>query len=277
MNKKKINSKRIVLKILYWLAVAIVVAAVLIPLWYMFTSSLKRIVDLMNPERIFLFQPIVDNYVNVFVDYNFARPIWNSLVIGAVSTALACLLGLPAAYSIARYKKRKVAFVVLSVRIIPGIMFLIPWYIIFARLGLIGSFTSMILAHLLISLPLIVWIVTPYFESIPKELEEAAFIDGSSVFRSFIQIMLPLSKPGIFTASILAFIFSWNNFMFALVLTGRRTRTLPMAIFNFMSDIAVDWAGLMAAGVIITAPVIIIAILLQKYVVSGLTAGAVKG
>ena len=274
---KRMNAKQLTLKILYWTAVVIVLVAMLMPLWYMFSSSLKRIVDLMNPERIFIFQPIVDNYINVFVDYDFARPIWNSLVIGVVSTVLACLLGLPAAYSIARYKKRKTALLVLSVRIIPGIMFLIPWYIIFARLGLIGTYTSMILAHLLISLPLIVWIVTPYFQSIPRELEEAAFIDGSSVFRSFVQIMIPLSKPGIFTASILAFIFSWNNFMFALVLTGRRTRTLPMAIFNFMSDIAVDWAGLMAAGVVITAPVIIISILLQKYVVSGLTAGAVKG
>jgi len=126
-------------------------------------------------------------------------------------------------------------------------------------------------------LPLIIWIVTPYFESIPKELEEAAFIDGSSVFRSFIQIMVPLSGPGIFTAAILAFIYSWNNFIFALVLSGKNTKTLPMAIFNFISYTEVNWSGLMAAAVVITGPVILISIALQKYVVSGLTAGAVKG
>lgn len=273
----KKSPKQIAIKVAYWLVMIIILTVTLFPMLYMLSSSFKRIVDLMNPSKIFIFQPILTNYIEVFTKYSFVKPIISSLIIGTVSTLLACLMGLPAAYSIARFKMKKMSVVILAVRIIPAITFLIPWYMIFTRIGLTGTYTAMVLAHLLISLPLIIWIVTPYFESIPKELEEAAFIDGSSVMNSFIKIMLPLSGPGIFTAAILAFIYSWNNFIFALVLSGRNTKTLPMAIFNFISYTEVNWSGLMAASVVITGPVILISIVLQKYVVGGLTAGAVKG
>lgn len=264
-------------KILYWAAIVLILLFTLFPLVYMFLSSFKRIVDLMNLDKLFIFKPTLKNYIDVFQRYDFVSPIKNSLIISVVSTAIACILGLPAAYSVARYRMHKISFIVLFVRIIPAITFLIPWYIIFSKLRLNGTFTALILAHLLVSLPLIIWIVTPYFESIPKELEEAAFIDGSSVLNSFLKIMLPLSGPGIFTAAILSFIYSWNNFIFALVLSGKHTKTLPMAIYNFISYTEVNWSGLMAAAVVITAPVIIISLVLQRYVIGGLTAGAVKG
>jgi len=273
----KKTPKKISLRIIYWIVVAVILLVTLFPILYMVTSSFKKIVDLMNPDKLLFFTPILQNYIDVFTKYSFIKPIMNSLIVAVAATGIACLMGLPAAYAIARYKMNKMSLIILAVRIIPAITFLIPWYMIFSKLGLNGTFTALILAHLLISLPLIIWIVTPYFESIPKELEEAAFIDGSSVFRSFIQIMVPLSGPGIFTAAILAFIYSWNNFIFALVLSGKNTKTLPMAIFNFISYTEVNWSGLMAAAVVITGPVILISIALQKYVVSGLTAGAVKG
>lgn len=277
MKKGHLTPKKVCLKTVFWIVVVTIMFINLVPILWMGSASLKTIVDIMNPQKLFVFTPTIKNYIEVFTKYSFAKPIMNSLFVSTASTALACLLGLPAAYSIARYKQNKLSLIILAVRIIPAITFLVPWYIIFSKMKLTGTFTSLIMANLLVSLPLIIWIVTPYFASIPKELEEAAFIDGSSVCNSFLKIMLPLSAPGIFTAAILAFIYSWNNFLFALILSSSSTKTLPMAVFNFISYTSVNWGGLMAAAVVITGPVIIVSIALQKYVVSGLTAGAVKG
>ncbi|MCD7735938.1 MAG: carbohydrate ABC transporter permease [Lachnospiraceae bacterium] len=265
------------MKTIFWIVVVVIMFINLVPILWMVSASFKTIVDIMNPAKIFVFTPTLKNYIEVFTKYDFIKPIINSLIVSVSATALACILGLPAAYSIARYKQDRLSLVILAVRIIPAISFLVPWYIIFSRLKLTGTYAALIMANLLVSLPLIVWIVTPYFGSIPRELEEAAFIDGSSVTGSFLRIMIPLSAPGIFTAAILSFIYAWNNFLFSLILSSSSTRTLPMAIFNFISYTSVNWGGLMAAAVVITGPVIVISIVLQKYVVSGLTAGAMKG
>ena len=130
---------------------------------------------------------------------------------------------------------------------------------------------------MLVALPFIVWIMIPNFEAIPRDLEEAAWIDGCTQHQAFFRISLRLSTPGMITACLLAFIFSWNNFMFSLILAGRDTTTLPVAIFNFVSYAYVDWGGLMAAAVMITLPIVILSLCLQKHIISGLTAGAVKG
>ena len=273
----KLKPKKICRKTIFWIIVVLIMFVNLVPLLWMFSASFKTIVDIMNPKKLFVFTPTFKNYIEVFTRYGFIKPIINSVIVSVFSTLFACLFGLPAAYSIARYKQNKLSLIILAVRIIPAITFLVPWYIIFSKLHLTGTYTALILANMLVSLPLIVWIVTPYFGSIPRELEEAAFIDGSSVANSFLRIMLPLSAPGIFTAAILSFIYSWNNFLFALILSSSKTKTLPMAVFNFISYTSVNWGGLMAAAVVITGPVILISIVLQKYVVSGLTAGAVKG
>lgn len=277
MRRKRLKPKNVVLKTIFWVVILFVILVTLIPILYMMSASFKKAVDIIDPNKLIFFRPTLENYVVVFKKYDFLKPIYNSLIISVTSTALACILGLPAAYSIARYRMNKMSLVILAVRIIPAITYLVPWYIILSKLHLTGSYTALIMANLLVSLPLIVWIVTPYFGSIPKSLEEAAFIDGSTVINSFFRIMLPLSAPGIFTATILAFIYSWNNFLFALILSGPDTKPLPMAVFNFIAYTDINWGGLMAASVIITGPVILISLLLQKYVVSGLTAGAVKG
>ncbi|HTU01802.1 MAG TPA: carbohydrate ABC transporter permease, partial [Candidatus Sulfotelmatobacter sp.] len=138
-------------------------------------------------------------------------------------------------------------------------------------------YLSLILTHLLVGLPFIVWVMVPFFEAIPVSLEEAARVDGASMLQVFLRIVLPISGPGIVTGAILAFVFSWNNFMFSIVLATNRTKTLPVAIYNFISYAQIDWGGLMAAAVVITLPVLILALLTQRYVVKGLTAGAVKG
>jgi multiple sugar transport system permease protein len=139
------------------------------------------------------------------------------------------------------------------------------------------SYVALILSHMLISLPVVVWVMSSYFEGIPIELETAAMVDGASRLRAFLVIVLPLSVPGVVTATTLCFIFSWNNFMFSQVLSMEKTRTLPIAVYNFMSYAEVDWGGVMAAAVAIIAPAIILTMIFQKYVIRGLTMGAVKG
>lgn len=260
----------------YFLLVVILMCAVFPFLW-MVLASFKNMVDMLNTDKLFIFTPTIRNYLDVFGKYTFAKPIENSLYIGIVSTLLALFFGLPTSYSIAREKQNIFASIILMIRIIPAISFLVPWYILFTKLKLTGTYTALILAHFLVALPLIIWIMIPYFEALPKELEQAASVDGCSRIGTFYKIMLPLSAPGILTCSLLAFIFSWNNFIFALVLCTNETKTLPTAVFNFISYTDVNWTGLMAAAVVITSPILVIALVLQKYIVSGLTAGAVKG
>jgi multiple sugar transport system permease protein len=199
------------------------------------------------------------------------------MLVGIGATLLALVIGVPAAYGIARYKVRSTTGFLLMARVIPGVSLLIPWYFLFSQMQLVGSYTVLILTHLFVTMPLVVAIMSSFFDGIPTELEEAAQIDGSSKIGAFVRVVLPLSLPGIATASILSFIFSWNNFLFALVLSSQSTRTLPVAIVNFTSYASVDWGGLMAAAVVITVPVMIVALFAQRYVVSGLTAGATKG
>jgi multiple sugar transport system permease protein len=139
------------------------------------------------------------------------------------------------------------------------------------------TYIALILSHLLITLPIVVWIMSSYFDSIPRELEESARVDGATMQKAFMAIILPISGPGIVTATTLSFIFSWNNFMFSQVLSMQRTKTLPIAVYNFVSYAEVDWGAVMAVAVAIMAPAMILTMIFQKYVVKGLTMGAVKG
>ena len=215
--------------------------------------------------------------MNVFVQYEFMRFIVNSFIVAVGSTAGSLLLGLPAAYAIAKYRLQGLGLLILVARIIPGITFLIPWFILFSSINLVDTYLALILSHMLVGLPFIIWIMISFFESLPAEIEEAGLIDGCTRSQVFLRIILPISGPGIITSSLLSFIFSWNNFMFSVILAGDKTKTLPIAVFNFMSYSDINWGGLMAAACIITLPVLIIALLAQRYIVSGLAAGAVKG
>ncbi len=261
----------------YWVVVTLIIVPFLFPLIWMLLSSLKVQADITRIPPVWNFTPTTQHYRAVFQDHDFAHYIFNSAVIALGSTAFSLMLGLPAAYSIARFSQTRFSLGILVARIAPGITFLIPWFMLFSRLKMVDTYTSMILAHMLVGLPFIVWVMTPFFEGLPIELEQAAMIDGASQAGAFFKVLLPLTGPGVITSSILAFVFSWNNFMFGVVLTGAKTKTLPVAVFNFMAYSEINWGGLMAAAVVITAPVIIIALVAQKYIVRGLTAGAVKG
>lgn len=258
-------------------ALTVVVLLLLAPLAWMVLASFKTNVDIYDAAKALLFTPTTENYANVLQRNNYFVFIFNSFWVAFASTALSLLLGVPAAYAMSRFTMQRSALVVLMARIIPGVSLLVPWYYVFSNLKMVGGFSVLILSHMFVALPLIVYIMMSYFDSLPLELEESAQVDGLSPIGAFARITLPLSVPGIMTAGILSFIFSWNNFMFALVLSGSSTKTLPVAIFDFVSYASIDWGGLMAAATVVTIPIMIIALFTQKYVVSGLTAGATKG
>jgi multiple sugar transport system permease protein len=258
-------------------AVAIVLAFFLFPFLWMVQASFKTQVEITRIPPAWWFTPTLANYVEVFRGQNFARFVWNSLVIASASTLASLALGLPAAYSIARYRQQWLGLTILVARIVPGITFLIPWYILFSRMGLIDTHLSLVLSHMVVGMPFIIWVMVSYFEQLPEELEEAARVDGCTRQGAFWSVILPLSAPGVLTSATLAFIFSWNNFMFAVVLAGDRVRTLPVAVFNFLTYATVNWGALMAAAVTITVPVLIIGLLAQRHVIAGLTAGGLKG
>lgn len=271
------NNKKIIKNIIYYFSALIIIIPVIFPLLWIVMSSFKtqQQITAMPPEWIFT--PTIENYKTVFLENDFGKFLINSTIIAVFATILSLVIGLPAAYTISRYGQKKLSIFILLARLMPAISFLLPWYIIFSHIKMIDTYSALIATHMLISLPLVVWIMSTFIESIPYELEEAAKIDGCSIHGTFIKIILPLSVPGIVTCSTLNFIYSWNNFIFSLTLSADRTKTLPFAIYNFVSYAEISWGNVMASAVTIIMPAIVITMLLQKYVIKGLTAGAVKG
>jgi multiple sugar transport system permease protein len=247
------------------------------PILWMALASLKEALAISDPRQTFVFAPTLANYTKLLAENDFGPYIVNSLIIGVSSTAVSLVLGVPAAYAISRFSMGKSSLWILAARVVPGISLLVPWYFIMAQFELIGTYQALILAHMFVTLPMIVWILTGFFDGLPVELEESGLVDGLSPVGAFWWVTLPLATPGIATAGLLALIFSWNNFLFSLVLADNDTRTLPVALFNFISYASIDWGGLMAASITITIPVVVIALFTQKHIVAGLTAGATKG
>jgi len=269
--------KPIWFNVFFIILIIVIVIPMLFPLYWMFVSAIKTQVDIIQWPPKFLFTPTMRNFERVFVEQRFLLYFQNSSIIGISAVIISLVIGLPAAYSIARFRQRKLLMLILVARLMPGISFLLPWYIIFARLRLMDTYIALTLSHILIILPVVVWVVSAYIETIPVELEDSAMVDGATRQRAFVSIILPLCVPGVITATTLSFIFSWNNFMFAQVLSMERTRTLPLAVFNFMAYAEIDWGGVLASAVTIITPAIIFTMFFQKYLIKGLTAGAVKG
>jgi multiple sugar transport system permease protein len=246
-------------------------------LW-MLSLSLKYEIDNGAYPPVFIPDRIAwQNYVGVFASNNFLLYFWNSVVVTGMATLLALVVGVPAGYGIARMKAERSAIVIMIARMTPGLSFLIPMFLIFQWLGLLGTLVPQVIIHLVVTVPIVIWIMIGYFETTPIELEEAAMIDGAGRWQTFLRVTLPIAKPGIVVSMILSVIFSWNNFIFGVVLAGRETRTLPVAVYNMLSFEQVSWGPLAAAALVVTFPVLVLTVLAQRQIVAGLTAGAVKG
>ncbi len=205
----------------------------------------------------------------------------NSTIAAVGSTLLSLIIGCPAAYSLARFrfrrwKNRDIAFFILSQRMLPPIVLVIPFFILFKTFALLDKMPAVILAHSVGSIPFVVWIMREFFLEIPQELEDSARIDGCSYLGAFLRVVLPLSTPGMVAASVFTFIFSWNEFLFALTLTFNKVRTIPVLLAGLTHGGAPLWWDLSAMLLIAIVPVIIFTLFIQKYIISGLTLGALK-
>ena len=256
---------------------ALVSPAVLVFLW-MLSLSLKNELDNTAWPPVFIpSPPTLDNYREVFARNDFLLYAWNSVVVSFSATGLALLIGVPAGYGIAKMRAVRAAALILVARITPGLSYLIPLFLLFQWLELTGTLVPIVITHLVITVPIVVWVMISFFEGLPGELEEAALVDGATIWQAFRHVALPLARPGITVATILAFIFSWNNFVFAMVLAGRETRTLPVAVNNMLTFEQISWGPLSAAALLVTLPVLLLTLLAQRQIVAGLTAGGVKG
>ena len=262
---------------LYASVFALVSPAVLVFLW-MLSLSLKTEVDNMAFPPVFVpAPPTLDNFIAVFAKNDWVNYTLNSVIVSFSATGLALLVGVPAGYGIAKAKAKRAALLILIARITPGLSYLIPLFLLFQWLELTGTLWPIVITHLVITVPIVVWIMIGFFEGLPAELEEAALVDGATIWQAFRHVAMPLARPGITVALILAFIFSWNNFIFGIVLAGRSTRTLPVAVYNVLTFEQVSWGPLAAAALLVTLPVLLLTLLMQKEIVAGLTAGGVKG
>jgi multiple sugar transport system permease protein len=261
----------------FYCALFLVLVVFIFPFFWMAFNSFKTHEKILEYPPAFAFTPTLDNFKNVLVQSHAVQYTWNSVLIAFGSLGVGMVLGLPAAYGIARYGHRMLALGILVCRMIPGISFLVPWFIVFRALGLLDTYTGLVIAHLVITVPLITWIMIGFFEEVPVELEEAARIDGCSRAGVFLRIALPLVRPGLVSAGILALIFTWNSFLFPLILAGVKTKTLPVLVYSFMTFDYLDLGGVYAASTLVTLPVIVMVLLVQRQFIRGLTLGGVKG
>ena len=270
--------KTLARKVGFGIAVFLIVSpAILVFLWMLSLSLKNELDNTAYPPVFWPSEPAWYNYVTIFEQNPFLLYTWNSIIVSGVSTLLALIVGVPAGYGLAKARAEGWGLIVLISRITPGLSYLIPLFILFRALGLTGTLYPMIIIHLVISVPIVVWVMLGFFESLPHELEEAALIDGANLWQAFYKVALPLSRPGIVVGAILSFIFSWNNFVFGVVLAGRETRTLPVAVYNSLSFEQLSWGPLAASALMVTLPVLLLTVFIQKEIVTGLTAGGVKG
>lgn len=265
-------------RIALWLSVGIILAPVLFVFFWMLSLSLKTEIDNIAYPPVFIPNPpTLNNYFQIFRENDYVRFTYNSVIVSGAATLIALLVGVPAAYGIAKGKAQGLAVLIMIARITPGLSYLVPLFILFRFLQISGSLLALTISHLIITLPMVVWVMISFFEDIHPELEEAALTDGCNLWQAFARVMLPLARPGIAVAAILAFIQSWNNFLFGVVIAGRETRTLPVAVFNAMTFEQLSWGPVAAAALVVTLPTLLLTIFVQRHIVTGLAAGGIKG
>lgn len=256
---------------------ALVVLIILTPILWMVLSAFKTSADVTAYPPRLLFTPTLESFKALFAGTPFGEYTRNSFIIAGGSTLLGLLLAVPGAFMASWYRTNWPATFTLMARMAPGTLFLLPWYIMFTELRMVGDFSTLILTHTVITMPVALLIMVSFFDDIPKEVAESALIDGCSIRQVLTHIALPLSRPGVIVSGILCFIFSWNYFLFALVLSGFDTKPLTVAAFNFVGEGVTNYGALMAASTLIALPPLILAFVAQRWLVSGLTMGAVKG
>ncbi len=276
MKKGKYN----VGKLITVLIITVFTVWTIVPIAMVVLQSIKpRLLMFTTPPTLF-FKPTIQHFANIFAKQQIPGYLINSLIVGVAATAVCVLLGSMAAYSLARFKVKGagfIAIIILLARMVPAAALVVPMYTFMNHSGIIRiPYLGVIIAHTTFSLPFTIWMMRSFFQDIPKDLEYAAMIDGCSIVKTFFNVALPLTAPGLTATAILTLLTSWNEFMYALVLTARTTKTIPVGISSFIGSVSVDWGGSSAAAVMATVPIFTAGLLVQKYLVRGMTMGAVK-
>ncbi len=259
--------------------VLVLVLLILFPFLWLLTMSFKTDQDIFAFPPKLLFAPTIANYAALWQG-NFPRSFANSAIASIVSTLLAMLAGVPGAYALSRAamrSERSLSLLILASRMAPPIAFTIPYFLVYRHLELLDTRTGLIIIYLTFNISLVVWLMRSFFDATPRALEEAAWIDGASLWQGFSKIVLPLSGPGLAATAILCFLYSWNDFFFALILTRTNAMTAPVAVVNFMNYEGWEWGKIAAGGTMVMLPVLFFSIVVRKFLVHGLTAGALKG
>ena len=262
-----------------WAFAILIIFLFMFPIYYVFSMAFKTPLDATSYPPSFVFKPTLNNFAELFNSNNFLKYFLNSLFISSTCVVLSILLGTPFAYAISRSKANWAStamLVVLILRVIPPVSILIPFYGVFSKLHLNDTYFGVILLYLTFTFPLCVWLLKGAFDDLPDSVEEAAFVDGCNIFQAFFHISVPIVSEALAAAAVLIFVNSWNEYLYALIVTRARTKTVPVIINSFMRFDETEYGLIAAAAVVISTPVIIFAILVRKYLTSGMTAGAVK-
>lgn len=263
-------------------AVVILLAIIALgPIFVMISTSLQQKADIFSDSVSFFFMPTLENYAAVLSDGQNTRYLTNSLIVASVSTALTLICGSMAAYAIVRFRflGREAASVgTLLMRMVPPAVLTVPVFLIWTyEFNLSNSLSGVILVYTAINIPFVIWILQSFIAQVPRPLEEAARIDGANFYQIFFLVVLPLIKPGLAAAAIFTFRIAWNEFILALVLTNRFTRTMPVKVSLFINEHNIEWGQIMAIGTLIAIPPLIFTFLASRQIITGMTAGAVKG
>ncbi|MCI0157758.1 carbohydrate ABC transporter permease [Leifsonia shinshuensis] len=276
-----LEARRLSSRALLWIILVAVVLLYGFPFLYMLFTSFKTPLETISvPPKLLPTVWTVDNYVSALTRDGVLASFINSIITAVLSTLISLVLAIPAAYAVTRFRTRTGRiFIVLALvaRMVPPIVIGVPMISIFRNLGISDTSLALAIAHTTISLPLSIWLMSSFFEAVPVELEEAAKIDGNSRLGALWRVVIPVTAGGVAVTAIFAFLASWNEFLFALLLTAVRSQTTPIVIANFQTQFGLDWGSMTALAVVYSIPVILLTLLLQRHIVAGLTLGAVKG
>jgi len=263
-------------------AFVLVLLVALVPLYWMVQVSFKPNPEITQQGTLYPHTFTVDNYDRLFAQRSFGSYLRNSIVVTAASVAISLVLGSLAAYAIARFRlwrrmERRIGLALLTARIVPAVVIVVPVYLLVLQLGLLNTWLGLIIVYTAFNISFVVWMMESFFREIPVDLEEAAMVDGDSRLTAFRRIVLPLAAPGLAATAVFAVIVTFNEFLFALVLTSTpAAMTVPRGAATLIGRIDVDWGAMSAAGVIAALPIVLFALLVQRHLVRGLTFGAVK-
>ena len=267
-------------RLLTILALLPVLAWTLFPLYWILTASFKTELSLYAKPPQWIFSPILENYKRVLFNIPFFEYLWNSTLIAMGTTVGSLVLGTLAGYGFSRVKFRgseALRFLVLLTRMVPRMTLVVPYYLMMLKIGMLDTYTGLVIAYISFALPFSIWLLIGFFDDVPIEVEEAAMVDGCTPLGTLIRVVIPIAAPGLAVAAIFAFLVSWNEFLFALILSGPASKTLPVVIAGLTTDLGPLYGEMSAAAVMVMLPNVVMTLVMQRYVVRGLTLGAVKG